>query len=262
MALARLGRWGIAARVLPLALAAAALKYGLHLLDWEVISLSPLFSGLLAASIFLIGFLISGVLTDFKESEKLPGELAASLEAIADEAELVHRAKRAPAARESLEYLVELAGAMRDWFHNRESSDGLFDRIAGLNHHIAALEPHLTPNFVARLKQEQSNLRRLIIRIRVVRETSFIQTGYVIAQITSTLLVFGLLLARIDPFYESLFFVGLVTFVLSYLLRLIRDLDDPFEHDGGSGDADEVSLKPLGDVAARLKRRIAALEQT
>ena len=45
----------------------------------ELFSLSPLFGAIISANVFLIGFLISGVLVDYKESERLPGELACSL---------------------------------------------------------------------------------------------------------------------------------------------------------------------------------------
>ena len=37
-------------------------KLVVHFLDWEVISINPLFSGIVAANVFLMGFLLSGVL--------------------------------------------------------------------------------------------------------------------------------------------------------------------------------------------------------
>ena len=60
-------------------------KLVVHFLGWEVISINPLFSGIVAANIFLMGFLLSGVLSDYKESERLPGELGACLENLAQE---------------------------------------------------------------------------------------------------------------------------------------------------------------------------------
>jgi hypothetical protein len=60
-------------------------KLLVHFLGWEIISINPLFSGIVAANVFLMGFLLSGVLSDFKESERLPGELSASLENLAQE---------------------------------------------------------------------------------------------------------------------------------------------------------------------------------
>ncbi len=55
-------------------------KFFVHFLGQEVISINPLFSGIVAANVFLMGFLLNGVLSDFKESERLPGELSACLE--------------------------------------------------------------------------------------------------------------------------------------------------------------------------------------
>lgn len=53
-------------------------------------------------------------------------------------------------------------------------------------------------------------------------------------------------------FHESLFFVGLITFLFSFLGLLIRDLDNPFGYyDGASGE--DVSLRPLGATADRLR---------
>jgi hypothetical protein len=68
-------------------------KFVAHLLGWEAISLNPLFSGLVAANVFLMGFLLSGVLSDYKESERMPGELAAGLENLAQDVRGIKIAK-------------------------------------------------------------------------------------------------------------------------------------------------------------------------
>jgi predicted membrane chloride channel (bestrophin family) len=104
---------------------------------------------------------------------------------------------------------------------------------------------------LARLKQEQSNLRRTLIRIHTIRETSFISAGYMLADIITILLCIGLILARIEPFYESLFFVGVISYLMIFLLMLIRDLDNPFGYYERFSGAD-VSLKPLEDSTRRL----------
>jgi predicted membrane chloride channel (bestrophin family) len=72
-----------------------------------------------------------------------------------------------------------------------------------------------------------------------------------VAEATTLMLVIGLVLAKIDPFYESLFFVGVITFLLVFLNLLIRDLDNPFGY-YEQGSAEDVSLKPLDDLAAHL----------
>lgn len=227
-------------------------KLVVHWLGWEVISMNPLFSGIVAANVFLMGFLLSGVLADYKESERLPGELAASIETIADEAASVYESKKAEAAKQFLEYLLNLTISIKQWFHKREQTRHLMASLGEMTHYFVALECLTQANFIARLKQEQSNIRRMIIRIHTVRETSFIPSGYVIAHATTLLLVAGLVLAKIDPFYESLFFVGVITFLLRFLGLLIQDLDNPFGYYEG-GSVEDVSLKPLDDAIARLR---------
>ncbi len=256
-----LRKWTLSFKVLPLAAIAVAAKFVMHSLGWEVISLSPLFSGLLAATVFLLGFLISGVLTDYKESEKLPGEIAVSLEAIADEATIIYSSKKAQPAADLLAHLTELADMIREWLYGRASSEGMMEKVTGLNRHFLAFEPLTVPPFIVRMKQEQSSLRRVLTRIRMIRDTSFVSSGYTIAEITSTLLIIGFILARIDPFHESLFFVGMITFLLTYMLALIRDLDDPFEYGPGSGGTDEISLAPIEDASMRIRRRLEELKE-
>jgi hypothetical protein len=232
--------------------AVIALKLAAHGLGWEIISLNPLFSGIIAANVFLMGFLLSGVLADYKESERLPGELAASLETMADEAATVYEFKKAEVAKQLLDSLLVLSLSIRDWFHKKEQTRQVMATLGKLNHLFFGLEDVTQANFIARLKQEQSNIRRMLIRIHTIRETSFIPSGYVIADTTTLLLLIGLVLAKIEPFVESLFFVGVITFLMRFLGLLIKDCDNPFGYyDRGS--VDDVSLKPIDEVIARIR---------
>ncbi len=239
------------ARVLLVVAIVIGLKLAAHALGWEVISLNPLLSGILAANVFLMGFLLSGVLSDYKESERLPGELASSLKAIADEAWSLGRTKQVPVGRECHAHLLDLSLSVREWLHKRQRTKDLMAMLDRLNHFFVAFEPHLQANFIVRLKQEQGAVRRVLIRIHTVRETHFITSGYLVAEITTLLLVTGLILSKIDPYYESLFFVGVITFLLTFLNLLIRDLDNPFGY-YEDGSTEDVSLKPLDDLIENL----------
>jgi predicted membrane chloride channel (bestrophin family) len=228
------------------------LKLACHWLGWEVISLNPLFSGIVAANVFLLSFLLNGVLTDYKESERLPGELAASLETMADEAATIYEFKRSEAARQLLDSLLTLSQSIKAWFYKQAPTRQLMESLGKMNHCFFGLEGVTQANFIARLKQEQSNTRRMLIRIHTIRETSFIPSGYLLANITTILLLMGLVLSKIEPFYESLFFVGVITFLLRFLGLLIKDLDNPFGYYEG-GSQEDVSLKPIDDAISRLK---------
>jgi hypothetical protein len=230
------------------------LKLLAHTLGWEVLSLNPLFSGIVAANVFLMGFLLSGVLSDFKESERLPGELAATLETLSDEGSIIHERSKDPIALEFGSCVVELARSIHLWFFKKVKTRDLMDQLTDLNRFFSAFESLTQANFIVRMKQEQHTLRRSLIRIHAIRETSFISSGYLIAELTSGLLALGLILAKIDPFYESLFVVGVIVFLLTFLIMLIRDLDNPFGQYEKSS-SEDVSLKPLEDFIARMQLR-------
>ncbi|MEI6035552.1 MAG: hypothetical protein WCS65_14900 [Verrucomicrobiae bacterium] len=227
------------------------LKLLVHFLGWEILSINPLFSGIVAANVFLMGFLLSGVLADFKESERLPGELGACLENLAQEVSGIRFAKPEAAVGPCLLLISRLSRDILSWFHKKHRTSDLLNHLNELTPHFAAMEQWAQATLVARLKQEQSNLRRSITRIHTIRETSFISSGYMLADLITILLCVGLIMAKIEPFYESLFFVGVISYLMIYLLLLIRDLDNPFGYyDRHSGE--DVSLKPLEDTVRRL----------
>jgi len=243
-------------QVLPYVVGVIALKLLVHRLDMEVIPLNAIFSALIGANVFLIGFLISGVLSDYKESERLPGEIASIILAIADETHFIAaKSVEKEFVRDRLTYLHDLIACIRKWLHKESKTRELMDLIEGLSREFASLEKHTQPNYVARLKQEQNNLRKIITRIHTIRETDFIFSGYFIAFTTTVLLIIGMVFLKIEPFYESLFFVGLVTYLLLFSLKLIRDLDNPFGFYENTS-FEDVSIKPIDDASARLRERI------
>jgi hypothetical protein len=233
-------------------------KLIVHFLGWEAISINPLFSGIVAANVFLMGFLLSGVLSDFKESERLPGELSACLENLAQEVSGIRIARPEANIGSCLILLSQLSRDILGWFYKKHRTAELMEHVNELTPQFAAMEQWTQATLVARLKQEQSNLRRTLIRIHTIRETSFVSAGYLLADIITVLLCIGLILAKIEPFYESLFFVSVISYLMIFLLMLIRDLDNPFGYYEHYSETD-VSLKPLEDAVDRLTQ-IASVE--
>jgi hypothetical protein len=247
-------------RVLPCIALLVLAKLVLHRFNLELLSINTIFSGLIGANVFLMGFLLSGVLSDFKESERIPGEMSAILLTLADEMQSIHHRSGSPLALAALEHVRDLGLTIRQWLFKQERSMVVMAQIASLNAHFLAVEPLTQANFIARLKQEQSALRKIIIRIHTIRETDFISSGYFIASRTTLLLLLGLVFARIEPFYESLFFLVVVSFLLLFLMFLIRDLDNPFGY-YEQASSEDVSLKPLEDALAELQARVAIEQQ-
>ena len=246
-------RWSLMLKTLPFVLGVVILKFSAHLLGYEFLSLNTLFGAIISANIFLIGFLISGVLVDYKESEKIPGDIASSLETMADEGYIIFKNKKSEVARDYLRKLSSLNGQVIQWFYKKVKTGDLKQELFAFNDIFLDFEGLAQANFIARLKQEQNNIRRLVTRAHTIRETSFLGTGYAIAEIITFLLVAGLIFIKIDPFYESIFFVFFVSFVLIYMIYFIKDLDNPFNYSEKDNLVEDVSLKPLLDSKKQIE---------
>ena len=243
--------WRLMAKVAPLVVLAGVLKLASHELGFEDLELSPLFSGLVAANVFLIGFLLAGTLGDYKESERLPGDIAAGLEAIADECRIVHELKGSPEAKRCLENVGELGHSLIRWLREGTSDAGVQSAINRLNGDFAAFEGVTQPGFIVRLKAIQTDVRAKVIRIGTIRDTSFVMAGYAVSQVTSLLLIGGLMFVSITPLFQAVFLICVITFLLAYMILLIQDLDNPFQYRGADSDG-EISLRPLEDVLRRI----------
>lgn len=253
-------KWKLPRRVIRITLLVGILKFTAHFLGVEFLPLTSLFTAIISANIFLIGFLITGVLSDYKESEKMPGDLAVSLEAIADELAIMYMSKKQKIVKETILHTQSLTSNIVGWFHKKVKTTSLFEQIQGYNEYFLAFEPLTQANFIVRMKQEQSSIRRIITRIHTIRETSFSEAGYAIAEIISFLLITGMIFLKLDPFYENVFFVIFVSFILIYMVMLIKDLDNPFGYYKTDNMSEEVSLKPLSDLEKRIESLIARIK--
>jgi hypothetical protein len=249
--------WRLPFQALAVALSIIALRLILDFAGLERISLSPLIVTLITADVFVMSFILSGVLSDYKESERIPGDLAVSMESIAEDCALLWRHKQAAPARDCLQYMLELSGALKRWFWKKERSQEVMDKVQALGDFFMAFEPFTQANFIVRLKQEQNAVSRMIVRIHTVRETAFVSSGQAMARIVTVFVLIGLLTLKIEPWYESVFLVGMVAWFLSYLIMLTSDLDNPFDYDDqGRPKGQEISLKPLDDLEKRIARKL------
>lgn len=253
-------KWSLAIKILPLVVGILVTKLLFHQMGWEFLSVNSFFTSIISANVFLLGFLLAGTLSDYKESERIPGELVASIETIADECVITYKHKKAKEAKNALRYLDELTTMLQEWLYKRVKTKDLLQKVTGLNDFYLAFESITQPNFIVRLKQEQNSIRRFIIRIDTIRETSFVSVGYAIAELTTALLIIGFITAKIDPFYESIFFVGIAAFLMMYMIALIKDLDNPFDYYEGESEAAHVSLTPLHDLDDRLKDKLKVVK--
>jgi hypothetical protein len=239
-------------RITPIVILLVAAKGVVDATGSSFIDLTTLFGSVIAANVFVLGFLLAGTLSDYKESERLPGELASSLEVISDECIITYKNKRAPEARDALAYMADFASSLVRWFHKEERTSTMLSKVNGMNDIFLQFEALTQPNFIVRLKQEQNSIRRIILRIDAIRDTEFLPAGYILSYAGTAALLFGIMFANIEPYWEAMFYMAAVGFLMLYLTLLIRDIDNPFDYymDGLQGA--QVSLRAISDMEARI----------
>lgn len=249
-------KWNIAIKVLPVLGLIAILKTSSHLMGYEVLQLNALFTSLVAGTIFLIGFLISGVLSDYKESEKLPTELVCSLIALYDDIYLLVKCKQSDTAIQYIAFHRSFVNIIPDWFTKKEKTRSILAKISRMNDYIVDLEIEgVQANYIIKLKSEQSNIRKIIMRIDTIRDTTFISSAYAIVEFMGLLIALCMLVIEIQPFFAAVFFTLLISFLITYMVFLIKDLDNPFDYNSKVDTGTEVSLKALYDLVEMLNTR-------
>lgn len=250
-------KWSIALKVMPLVILIVILKFFSHKFGLEVMELNALFTSLVAGTIFLIGFLISGVLSDYKESEKIPCEMAASIRTIMDDSYTIYKFKNSETAYQFIEFQKSFVNSLMDWFYKKESTTSILKKISMMNGFFIEFEKEYVPaNYIIKLKNEQNSLRKMLLRVETIRDTNFVSSAYTIVEVMAFVIALGLIIMKIEPFYASLFFTLLVTFLIFYMFFLIKDLDDPFEYSEKGESGTEISLKPIYDLETELKEFI------
>ncbi len=216
---------------------------------------------ILTGAALIIGLMLAGVISDFKESERLPAELAATLETMGDAIQAAHAGGKAGDLGELLHDYDAISRRVEDWFLNENSSEDCYRAVEEITFLTARLEQSgAAAGYLARLLAEQHNLRRTVARIDTIRTTSFIQPGYALLDLFVATVLVLLVMSNFRSQTLQYLVVGLLGLIYLYLARLVRDLDNPFDYQAGTarGGA-EVSPFP---VIALQQRREASRHAT
>ena len=255
-------KWKLMITTLPLVFAALGLKLFLEYgLKFEgVIEFSDV--GLvLTGGVFLIGFMLAGTMADYKESEKLPGELAGNLEAIEDLLDQVAVTKPVLSAATMKAAVSKTTETIRSWLLRTATYPQMCGELTALAAVIQRLEREGLAFQASYGLGELKKLRNTCTRIQVISRTGFLPAGYALLETLAGLVLVLLMLAKFKSFLAEMILVPFVTLIFVYMIRLIRDIDDPFEYsEDGRKSSAEVDLFPFEDYRDRLKVRMAAVE--
>jgi hypothetical protein len=217
------------------------------------ITATSLASSIIAGAVFVMALVLAGVLGDYRDAERAPGDLAAGLYAILRETESMHRVWGRPDLGPLRARLIEVVDALRRDIDDGGSRD-CQAAVEDLSESLLELENTDVPaNYIVRLRSEQAGLRKSVLRVYQIQREEFLPSAH--AMITSFVVLVLVLLAftKIGTEAETLITVAFLTFFFVYLLRLLDVISKPFKV-GRERSDDDVSLFILYEfvVHARL----------
>lgn len=233
-----MNKWMIVIKAMAIAGVLSLIKLGIHFVNLEFVEINSIISALISGVIFTMAVLLSGVMSDFKESEKIPGELAASIKSLHKDFELVENLakKEAGEAQSHLDGLIRII--ISQFEANTWKQSAITAVIEKLDKAIVTMAVNnVAPNYLIKMRTELNAIERISNRIDTIEETKFLPAAYCLAQTAITFVVLVLLFSIVDPYFIGMFILFTVSFLIFGILFLIKDMDNPFET-GGHGSAD------------------------
>lgn len=253
-----INKWKLLLKILPLVAVVVAIAvvrdYVLRIPG--LIEFSDI-SSLLSAVALILGFMLAGVLTDFKESEKMPGEIATALETLGDTVQIVIAINKESDVSDFEPKYRALVATVEDWFMRRVSVDQCYAMLEDFRQVVEAMQAAAGVSYTIRGLGEMHNLRRLITRVDVISRTSFIPVGYALLDLLVGITLVLLLISNYETPLAEYLLISLFSLIYIYLIRFIRDVDAPFAYSSRSNivSSAEVDPFPLHDYRRRLEGR-------
>jgi len=181
--------------------------------------------------------MLAGVFTDYKESEKIPSELANSLSSIWQEAYIQSKnlgKSNQPNAgillqKKLFDFVVKFRA---DFLTGRSDAiKDLVDTVDSFSDDFLRMDNEGTSaTFTSRIRNEQANIRRLLFRIETVRDTTFLPSLLKVIEVVIVLFTVVMLLLNITPRINGVVLIFFYAFLLTSIILILEDLDNPFNY--------------------------------
>lgn len=247
-------RFRLSLKVLFVVAVLLAVKAGVHLAGLEFVALNGLIPSLVAGAVFIMGFMLSGIVTDYKQAETMPAEIRMAMEAIYDDIRIF--AERTPGVdidglRRILCSVVAALETGLGGSHFEKDLKAAIEYAGQLSPFFAGLERlGMVANAVVRLRNEQDVLRRCLFRIYYIQKIEFVPSAHVLMQTLVTANVLLLMFLKAEGIVETAMIFGFVSYMLIYALLLIETLEEPFRK--GHHSRDDVSIFLLREFVERV----------
>jgi len=211
-------------------------KYVLHSFGMEPIVLGTLHGSAISGVIFVVGFILSATIADYKEAERIPAEAASTIEDMHEDIMTIHA--NYPKV-DLAAYTTQLEKVTRTFANDlrNSKSNKAKTQLQELMRLSAQLEKAGVPaNFIVKLKQQQASLVRHLFRVNYIQRISFIPSATILAWSIVVLAIVLLLITEIEPFLGGMLLTGAIAFILVYVLQLIQVIKTPFHDEGKTKD--------------------------
>jgi hypothetical protein len=247
-------KWGLLFKAFGITLSLLMVRLVFDYLNFDILAVTSLITAFIGGAIFTIAIIFAGTLTDYKESEKIPSEIATSIRSFYSDLDLVRVQDKTlvPRMQENTATLMRVINT--NFRNNVWSMEEMDNAVDTLNADIGRLvDLNVPPNFIIKLKTEMTNIDRISHRVKTIAETSFIPAAYAISELAAAGVIILLFFVKLDPFYEGLILFTVLSMLLIALLLLIRDMDNPFEV--GKKTYADIDLFLLWDLEKKLDEK-------
>jgi|GEM_PF-487502 hypothetical protein len=240
-------KWGLIGKALMITAILVAIRLIIDISNYDIIALTNLITAFIGAAIFTVAVIFTGTLTDYKESEKIPNDIAVSLLTLHHDSKLF-RPSDNPISVHLQEHVRNLARIIVDNFKTNTSDNGkVRAAIAEINEDLCLLvDQNAPPQYVNKIRTELGNIDKITSRVKTIAETSFIPAAYAIAEISVVGVILILFFVKIDPYYEGMIIFSIIIALLISIILLIKDMDNPFEY--GQRTFADVDLSPILEI--------------
>jgi hypothetical protein len=223
----------------------------------ELSDITIVFTG----AFFVFGLLLAATMADFKESEKIPGEIASNLEAIKDWIYLAFKAPRigtTDLCKEPLNTdflrteMIGITEGIIAWIYSKSKDSNVIFPLIRTSNEIAYYfaERGVDKEAIKGIQENTNAMRKQLTRAYTISRNNFIKPAYILLKSILFIVTTLLLVTKFKSPVADYFVTGVITFLFCYLYLLIVGLDDPFDVTNGKTDVD---LKPIDRFKQRLQ---------
>lgn len=226
-----------------------AVKIVLHIFGLELLAMGSLHSSVVTGTFFVVGFLLSTTIADYKESERIPSEFASILENMYEDAGAFHATYKDFDLKLFKKRLRSVAKLFASNVRHKKHTTRL--AVHELNGSFIEMENAKVPaNYIVKLKQQQAQLVRVLFRVTYIQRITFIPSARILARSIIPLTLGLLIFTEIEPLVGGMAIVAIICFILIYILRLIHVISTPFQSEGKT--QDDVSLFLIDETVKHL----------